>query len=263
MHKLKEILRLKYQAHLSIRQISRSLSVSLGVVSKYLQRAETAGLHWPLPDTLSDHQLKALLQPQRATPDTVDVSVPDFIEMARELSLKGMTRQLLWEEYAQAHPDNHYSYSRFTVLFRRWRARQPLSMRQHHRVGEKLFVDYCGPTLPVINPDTGEVRDAQVFVAVLGASSYTYVEATWSQSLPDWIGAHVRAFTFFGGLPQIVVPDNLKSAVTKACRYDPDIKASAPAHAPYLRPCRQFQLPTNGRTLRGCGHSGAPLQTQG
>ena len=148
---------------------------------------------------------------------------PDFVAIAQELKKKGMTRQLLWEEYAQAHPDNHYSYSRFAVLFKRWRCKQQLSMRQQHRVGEKLFVDYCGPTLAVVNPDTGESREAQVFVAVLGASSYTYAEATWSQSLPDWIGSHVRAFEFYGGLPEVVVPDNLKSAVSKACRYDPDI----------------------------------------
>ncbi len=143
--------------------------------------------------------------------------------MASELKQKGMTRQLLWEEYAEAHPDNHYSYSRFSVLFKRWRGATQLSMRQQHRAGEKLFVDYCGPTLSVVNPDTGEIRHAQVFVAVLGASSYTFAEATWSQSLPDWVGSHVRAFAFYGGLPAIVVPDNLKSAVSKACRYDPDI----------------------------------------
>ena len=155
--------------------------------------------------------------------------------MDRELRRKGMTRQLLWEEYAQTHPDNHYSYSRFTVLFKRWRQCQKLSMRQIHRAGEKLFVDYCGPTLPVINPDTGEVRDAQVFVAVLGASSYTYAEATWTQSLPDWIGAHVRAFSFFGGVVEVIVPDNLKSAVNKACRYDPDLNPTYQQMAEHYR----------------------------
>ncbi len=223
MQKIKDILRLKYDAKLPLRQIALSLSLSLGAVSKYLKRAEAAGLLWPLPEDMSDHQLLALLQPGRKAAVSRAFAEPDFVEMQRELKRKGMTRQLLWEEYAQAHPVAHYSYSRFTVLFRRWRSKQQLSMRQHHRVGEKLFVDYCGPTIAVVNPDSGELREAQVFVAVLGASSYTYAEATWSQSLPDWIGSHVRAFTFYGGVPEVVVPDNLKSAVSKACRYDPDL----------------------------------------
>ena len=223
MIKLKEILRLKYEAQLSLRQIALCLSLSIGVISKYLKRAEAAGVSWPLPEGMTDTELEAHLQPRRNRNAVLSTAEPDFAAIEQELKQKGMTRQLLWEEYAQAYPDNHYSYSRFAVLFRRWRSKQKLSMRQQHRVGEKLFVDYCGLTMPVINPDTGEVREAQVFVAVLGASSYTYAEATWSQSLPDWIGSHVRAFEFYGGLPEVVVPDNLKSAVSKACRYDPDL----------------------------------------
>lgn len=223
MIKLKDILRLKYEAQLSLRQIALCLSLSIGVISKYLQRAEAVGLGWPLPEGMTDTELAARLQPGRVRCALPEMVEPDFVAIEQELKQKGMTRQLLWEEYAQENPDNHYSYSRFTVLFKRWRRQQQLSMRQQHRVGEKLFVDYCGPTLPVINPDTGEVRETQVFVAVLGASSYTYAEATWSQSLPDWVGSHVRAFAFYGGVPEVVVPDNLKSAVSKACRYDPDI----------------------------------------
>ena len=182
MHKLKELLRLRYQANLSVRQISRSLSLSVGAVSKYLRRATSAGLGWPLPDDLTEAALLAILQRPRQSGVPTTMVEPDFTEMARELTRKGMTRQLLWEEYAALHPDQHYSYSRFTVLFRQWRGRQPTSMRQVHRAGEKLFVDYCGVTMPVVNPDTGEARFAQVFVAVLGASSYTFAEATWSQS---------------------------------------------------------------------------------
>ena len=223
MMKLRELLRLKYEAQLSVRQIALCLSLSVGAVSKYVQRADAAGLDWPLPDELSELGLQALLQPRRSTVASSDVAEPDFMAIEQELKQKGMTRLLLWQEYAHAHPGNHYSYSRFTVLFKRWRQTQQLSMRQQHCVGEKLFVDYCGPTLSVVNPETGLVRDAQVFVAVLGASSYTFAEATWSQSLPDWVGSHVRAFAFYGGLPAVVVPDNLKSAVSKACRYDPDI----------------------------------------
>ena len=223
MHKIKEVLRLRYSAELSIRQIALSLGLSAGVVAKYLTRAQAAGLGWPLPADLSDAELAAQLQPGRVHQSPQLVAEPDFTTIQTELRAKGMTRQLLWEEYVEAHPNDHYSYSRFTVLYRQWRSKQQLSMRQVHRAGEKLFIDYCGPTLAVVDPSTGDARTAQVFVAVLGASSYTYAEVTWSQSLPDWIGSHVRAFEFYGGVPQLVVPDNLKSAVTKACRYDPDL----------------------------------------
>ena len=222
MQKIKDILRLKYGANLSIRQISRSLNISTGVISKYISRADAAELSWPLPDAMTDLELALVLQPKRVVNSGV-FAEPNFNLMQQDLVQKGMTRQLLWEEYAETHPNNHYSYSRFTVLFKQWRGKLQLSMRQTYLVGEKLFVDYCGPTMNVVNPDTGEFRTAQIFVAVLGASSYTFAEATWSQKLPDWIGSHVRAFNFYGGLPEIVVPDNLKSAVSKACRYDPDL----------------------------------------
>ena len=224
MNKIKDVLRLRYHAALSIRQIATSLNLSTGAVSKYLKRAQQVGLSWPLPGELTDKALNDLLQPPRTAPSTtIEFSEPDFKALQQELKRKGMTLQLLWEEYAQANPKAHYRYSRFTVLYRRWNQKQKLSMRQTHRAGEKLFVDYCGPTVPVINPETGEVRQAQVFVAVMGASSYTYAEATWSQSLPDWIGSNVRCFEFLGGVPEVVVPDNLRSAVTKACRYEPDL----------------------------------------
>jgi transposase len=233
MIKLKELLRLKHEAGLSVRQIALSLSLSIGAISKYLNRAKAAGIGWPLPADLSDQSLLAILQPRRTSATALVLTEPDYAQMAVELKTKGMTRQLLWEEYAEAFPDNHYCYSRFTVLFRQWHKKQQLSMRQTHRVAEKLFVDYCGPTLAVVNPDSGEIRSAQVFVSVLGASSYTFAEATWSQSLPDWIGSHVRAFEFYGGVPEVVVPDNLKSAVSKACRYDPVINPSYQQLAEY------------------------------
>jgi transposase len=153
--------------------------------------------------------------------------------MNGELSHKGMTRQLLWEEYAEQQSNNHYSYSRFTVLFSQWRKKQRISMRQTHIAGEKLFVDYAGLTLKIIDSRTGEERPAQVFVSVLGVSSYTYAEVTWTQSLPDWIGSHVGAFEFYGGVAQVVVPDNLKSAVSKACRYDPELNPSYAQLAAY------------------------------
>jgi len=225
MIKVREILRLRFSAELSIRQIARSQQLSVGVVSKYVKRAEALQLGWPLPDSLSDQVLLQQLQPEKHVVATLAFTEPDFQHIHQELKRKGMTLQLLWEEYAEAHPE-HYSYSRFTVLYRTWRGAQQLSMRQVHLAGEKLFVDYCGPTLPVVDPRTGAIRTAQVFVAVLGASSYTYAEATWSQSLPDWLNAHARTFSFLGGVPRVVIPDNLKSAVIKACRYEPELNPS-------------------------------------
>lgn len=218
---LSELLRLRLCARLSVRQIARSLQLSVGVVAKYVQRAEALNLTWPLPEAMNEQALMNALQPPRQTA-SAPCDEPDFANLQQELKRKGMTLQLLWEEYAETH-DNPYSYSRFTVLYRQWSQHQKLSMRQVHVAGDKLFVDYCGPTLAVVNPDTGEVRRAQVFVAVLGASSYTYAEATWTQSRRDWLGSHVRAFEFFGGVPNAVVPDNLKSAVSKPCRYDPQL----------------------------------------
>jgi transposase len=231
--KLKELLRLKYEANLSIRRIGRSLGLSRSVVSKYLCRAKAAGIAWPLPAELDEAQLQLMLQPKRQSAANALMAEPDFAEMSSELSRKGMTRQLLWEEYAERYPDNHYSYSHFTVLYRAWHKCQRISMRQTHIAGEKLFIDYAGLTLKIIDPSTGEERPAQVFVAVLGASSYTYAEATWTQTLPDWIGSHIRAFEFFGGVTQILVPDNLKSAVSKACRYDPELNPSYAQLAAY------------------------------
>ena len=129
---------------------------------------------------------------------------------------------LLWQEYKEQHPDG-YQYSQFCHLYRQWAAKIDPVMRQEHRAGEKMFVDYAGMTVPVYDRQANQMREAQIFVAVLGASNYTYAEATWTQTLPDWIASHVRAFAYFGGVPQIVVPDNLKTGVTKACFYEPDI----------------------------------------
>jgi len=224
MHKIKEVLRLKHVAQLTHRQIAGALGLSLGVVTKYLTAFERAGLAYPLPADYTDAQLASALY---GTPQSAPLkrATLDFALVHQELKRKGVTRQLLWEEYRATHPAG-YGYTQFTVLYAEWRKHQRLSMRQVHRAGEKLFVDYCGQTVPIINAATGEVREAQVFVAVMGASNYTFVEATWTQSLPDWIGSHTRAFAYFNGVPQLVVPDNLKSATTKACRYEPLLNAS-------------------------------------
>jgi len=225
MRTIKEVLRLKHSAHLSHRQIARSLKISTGVVTKYLAAAARAQLTWPLPEAMDDLALSHALWPQSAPPSIKQLASLDFPDIHQQLKRKGVTRQLLWEEYAAAHPEG-YGYTQFCVFYRDWRSRLKLSRRQTHRAGEKLFVDYCGPTVSIINPATGEVREAQVFVAVLGASNYTYAKATWTQSLPDWIGSHTRAFAFFGGTPQLIIPDNLKSGVTRACRYEPLLNTS-------------------------------------
>ena len=225
MRKIRDVLRLRLSAGLSVRQISASTKVSVGLIQKLLHQAQTLELEWPLPQ-IDDSQLARLFYPGADTRVSDRYAVPDWAAIHQELKRKGMTKQLLWEEYTQQYPNRCYSYSQFCDLYRAWSRRQKRSMRQLHRAGEKCFVDYCGPTVPIISPTTGEVRPAQVFVAVLGASNYTYVEATYSQSLPDWLHSHVRAFEFFGGTPALVVPDNLKSGVSKACRYDPDLNPS-------------------------------------
>lgn len=148
---------------------------------------------------------------------------PDYSSLHQELKQKGVTLLLLWQEYEEVYKKKAYRYARFCAKYKEWLGRQKPSMRQTHRAGEKLFIDYCGPTLEVIDPTTGEIRSAAIFVAVLGASNYTYVEATWDQKLPNWIGSHVRAFEFFGGVPALLIPDNLRSAVTKANRYEPQL----------------------------------------
>jgi transposase len=229
MHLIKEVLRLT-AAGLSQRQIGRSLHLSHGVVGKYQAAALRTGLSWPLPEELDDAALADRLgtrtDDNSVTRANARRAPPDFASIHEQLKQKGVTRQLLWEEYRAAHPADGYGYTQFCFHYQEWQSHLKLVMRQTHRAGEKLFIDYAGPTVPIVNPVTGEVRDAQIFVAVLGASNYTYAEATWTQGLADWIGSHTRAFTFFGGVPELVVPDNLLSAVSKACRYEPLLNTS-------------------------------------
>ena len=224
MRKIKDVLRLKYDANLNHRQIAASLKLSVGVISKYAKAAEAAGLSWPLPDGLDDTTLEARLFP--AITRVREHIAPDCAYLHQELKRKGVTLMLLWEEYRESCPGQAYQYAQFCAHYRQYRNRLKLSMRQTHKVGEKLFVDYSGDGVPIVDPQTGEIRKSQIFVAVLGASGYTYCDATLSQTLPDWIGSHVRAFKFFGCLPEIVVPDNLKSAVTRPCFYEPELNAT-------------------------------------
>lgn len=224
MRKIREILRLKHEAKLSHGRIASALGVSKSVVTKYISLAQARGIGWPLPEGQDDETLERLLLPPREP--VTGKAEPDYFRIHTELKRKGVTMQLLWAEYTATYGTAAYQYSRFCDLYRRWRQQQKRSMRQQHRAGEKLFIDYCGPTVDVVDGTTGEVRAAQIFVAVLGASNYTYAEATWTQGLPDWIGSHVRAFEFLGGVPQLLVPDNLKSAVSRAERYAPEINAT-------------------------------------
>ena len=223
MRKIKDILRLRFEAHLSYRDIAQALSIGYGTVVDYIKRAEQAQLSWPLPEALGERELGRLLFPTQPRTGQRRFTEPDFPQVHQELKRKGVTQQLLWQEYRQQHPDDGYSYSQFCHRYSQWQDSQKRSMRQHHRAGEKLFVDYCGPTQPIVNPDTGEIRQAQIFVAVLGASNYTFACASWSQNQADWLNAHVQAFEYLGGVPEVVVPDNLKSAVRKTHRYEPDI----------------------------------------
>jgi transposase len=221
MRKIRDVLRLS-AGGMSKRQIAASLGVSATAAGECVRRARRAGLTWPLPEEMTDGKLETQLYPPPALAARDRRPQPDWAAVHRELRRPGVTLQLLWEEYRALHPDG-LGYSRYCELFRTWEKRLSPTMRQHHVAGERMFVDYAGTTLEVIDPSTGEVRTAQLFVAVLGASSYCYAEATWTQGLIDWIGSHTRSFAHFGGVTAMVVSDNLRSGVTKACFYEPAV----------------------------------------
>jgi transposase len=229
MRKIREVLRLHFESGFNHREIARALGASPTTVGQYVRRMQRAGLSYPLPTTLSDDELEALLYPP---PPRVEGQrpEPDWPTVRRELSRKGVTLDLLWNEYKAEHPDG-YAYTWFCTHYNRWASALPLTLRQTHAPGEKLFVDYSGDRIAIIDAQTGEIRDAELFVAVLGASNYTYAEATWTQQLPDWIGSHVRTFEFIGGCTEIVVPDNLKSGVHKPSFYDPIVNRTYGAMA--------------------------------
>lgn len=224
MRTIREVLRLRLDQKLSYREVSTACQIGPTSVHEYLRRAAAAGLGWPLPEGLSDAALEELLFPTVFVPRAERVP-PDLEHVAHELRRKGVTLFLLWEEYRHNQP-KAYGYSRFCELYQAYSEKLDPRMRQVHRAGEKLFVDYAGQTMEIVDRATGQVRQAQIFVATLGASDYTYAEATWTQSVEDWIGSHVRAFAFFGGVPEIVVPDNLKSGITTSCAYEPVLNPS-------------------------------------
>lgn len=227
MRKTREILRLKWELGLSNREAARSVGVSAGTIDNVLSRAAQGGLSgWTAVEVLSEEELEAKLyqRPQVPIPSESRTE-PDCAWIHRERRRPGVTLELLHHEYIEQHP-NGLRYSAFCERYRAFLKRRQPSMRQHHVAGDKVFVDYSGKKPHIVDPTTGECREVELFVAVLGASNYTYAEATYSQKVPDFIASHVRAFAFFGGVPRAVVPDNLKSGVIKPCRYEPDLQRS-------------------------------------
>lgn len=225
MRKIVEVLRLKWDCKKSHRQIAESCAISISTVSDYVNRAKAAGLSWPLPTDLDEEKLNALLFRKKGKDSSVQRPVPKWEAIHVELKKKGVTLLQLWIEFKAEHPEG-YQYSQFCSLYRKWKKSVDPCMRQDYQAGEKLFVDYCGQTVPVVDRASGEVREAQIFVSVLGASNYTYAEATLTQQLPDWIGSHVRALEWYGGCPELIIPDNLRSGVSRSCRYEPDVNPS-------------------------------------
>ncbi|PTB24597.1 hypothetical protein C9I56_33105, partial [Paraburkholderia caribensis] len=233
MRKIREVLRLHFECDRSHREIAQAMGTSTSTVWQYLRRARLAGLSWPLPAELQtdDVALEARLYPpptQREPP----CGMPHWPTVHREIGKPGVTLDLLWQEYRAQHPDG-YGYSWFCKAYQEWAQRLPVTLRQTHVPGQKLFVDYSGKKLGIVNPDTGEIREAELFVAALGVSGYTFAELTWTQQLPDWIGSHVRAFAFYDGLCEVLVPDNLRSGVSKANFYEPEINPTYQEMASY------------------------------
>jgi transposase len=230
MRQIKEVLRLHHEAQLSERQIARGCRISRSTVQRYLERAAAAKLNWPLPETVDERELEELLFPpppsnegsQTESPTTAKAH-PDFAQIQRELKAnKSVTLQLLWQEFIEQHPEGA-QYSWFCQQYRDWERHLDVVLRQDHRAGEKTFVDHAGDTVVVIDPATGQSRPASVFVAVLGASNYTYAEATWTRSLPDWIGSHTRTLQYFGGATRLIVPDQWRAGVNKPCHWEPEL----------------------------------------
>ena len=224
MRRVRDMLRLSRDAGLGVREVARRTGVAPSTLREMGRRFDSSGLTWPLPLDLNDADLEARLygeagakQGQRRRPE------PDWAALNLELKRKHVTLQILWDEYIDANPGG-YRYSRFCELYRGWEARLPVTMRQTHLGGDKLFVDYAGDPVPVvIDRRSGETRAAHIFVAVMGGSSLSFAHASWTETLPDWIDAHVQAFAYFGGAARLLVPDNPKVAVIKACFYDPQV----------------------------------------
>ena len=233
MRKIRDVLHYRHSTGLSLEAIARALNISKGVVAKYLKLATAAGLGWPLPEELDDGALERLLYSQPCARASA-FAEPDYPRIHQELKRKGVTLTLLWEEYQSAAGDAAFQYTAFCTRYKAWAGHLKRSMRQIHRAGEKLFADYAGPTIPIIDALTGEIRPASIFVAVLGASSYTFACATPGQTQADWLTALERALRFIGGVPKLIVPDNPRALVSLANRYEPQLnRATAEFAAHY------------------------------
>jgi len=227
MRKLKEVLRL-HSLGLKQQQIARSCLIAQSTVHQYLKAAAAAGVSWPLPPDWDERRLEEVVSgAARPTAAWRKTETPDFAAIRRQLQThRNVTLQLVWEEYREGHHDG-YSYSHFCELYRHWAHKLDVVLRQEYRAGEKLFIDYAGDKIPIYDPRTGAVDfQASLFVAVLGASSYTFAEATRSQDLTCWIGSHIGALEFMGGVPEIAIPDNTKTGVKHPCRYEPELNAT-------------------------------------
>jgi len=225
MRNIREILRLHHENGLSSRKIALTCNCSYVTVLTILEKASAARLSWPLPKELDDRELEEKIYPGTASQIKSQRPLPKMEYLHTELSRPGVTLQLLWQEYKLDHPAG-LMYSHFCEHYRQWAKTCDLSMRQIHKAGEKMFVDWAGATMRVVDRQTGEIQEAYLFAGVLGASGYTYIEACLTMDMPNWIGAHTRAFRYFGGVPQVIVPDNLRTGVNKSCRYEPEINAT-------------------------------------
>jgi transposase len=235
MRKIKEVLRLKWEAGLSDRAIARACQISKSTVGETVRRAKAAGLAWPLPAEVGEEDIYQLLFPKSTQAAAAEGRLlPEWAVVRQELSKRGVTLKLLWQEYREKDPEG-YGYTQYCEYYRRWSKGVEPSLRRVRVGGEELEVDYAGVTAPVVDPESGEIWEAQVFVATLGASGYTYAEAQRSQGLEHWIGGHVRAFVFFGGVPKILRPDNLKAGVKKANYYEPELNPSYQEMAVYYK----------------------------
>ena len=222
MRKIKEALKLKWKHGCSNKQVAKSCNISRSTIRDYVRRAEAAGLTWPLDPELDDATLEKLLFPAKPAAASSRRQMPMMAYLFGESKKKGVTLHLLWYEYKQSNPAG-YQYSQLCHRYRQWVNKLHVTLRQHYRAGEKLFVDYAGQSFPIIDPSTGEIVKTYLFVATLGASSCTFAEASLTQDLSSWITAHVHAFAFFKRVTEILVPDNSKTAVTNPCTYEPDI----------------------------------------
>src|SRR5262245_21822834 len=222
MRKIREVLRLTHELRLSVREVSNATGVGKTTVGEFVARAKVIGITWPIPSEISDAELERRLFTPAGFHERARRPTPNWSKVHEELKRRDVTLMMLWEEYRAAFADGH-GYSRYCQLYSEWKKRLSPTMRQTHVAGDKLFVDWAGRTVPIIDPLTSEVHPAHLFVAAMGASSYTYCEGRWTETLPDWIGAHVNTLHFLGGVPKAVVPDNPKVAVIKPSRYEPGI----------------------------------------